>query len=86
MHLGETLLPWNSKDKKCCLYKTSYAAAPVRVLGDFITKFSALHATNFRRTYKNQKFFLIHKQHISEETRLVISRLLRVFSKKRSTN
>jgi hypothetical protein len=32
-----------------------YVVAPVRVLGDVIAKFSALHATNFGRTYKNQK-------------------------------
>jgi hypothetical protein len=38
MHLGETLPPWNSKDKKCCLYETPYVAAPVRVLGDVIAK------------------------------------------------
>ncbi len=38
MHLGEALPPWNSKDKKCCLYKTLYVAAPVRVLGDVIAK------------------------------------------------
>ncbi len=38
MHLGETLLPWKSKDKKCCLCKMPYVAAPVRVLGDGIAK------------------------------------------------
>ncbi len=38
MRLRETLPPWNSKDKKCCLFKTPYVAAPVRVLGDVITK------------------------------------------------
>jgi hypothetical protein len=38
MHLGETLPPWNSKDKKCCLHETPYVAAPVRVLGDVIAK------------------------------------------------
>ncbi len=29
--LVETLPLWNSKDKKCCLCKTPYVAAPVRV-------------------------------------------------------
>ncbi len=53
MHLGETLLPWKSKDKKCCLYKTPGVAAPVRVLGDVIAKFSALRVTTFGRTYNN---------------------------------
>jgi hypothetical protein len=38
MRQGKTLPLWNSKDKKCCLYETPYAAAPVRVLGDVITK------------------------------------------------
>jgi hypothetical protein len=38
MRLGETLLSWKSKDKKCCLYKMPYVAAPVRVLGDIIAK------------------------------------------------
>ncbi len=38
MRLGETLLWWNSKDKKCCLYKTPYVAAPMRVLGEVIAK------------------------------------------------
>ncbi len=38
MHLGETLPPWNSKGKKCCLYKTPCVAAPMRVLGDAIAK------------------------------------------------
>ena len=55
MHLGETLLLWKSKDKKCCLYETPYVAAPVRILDDVIEKFYALRATNFGRTYKNQK-------------------------------
>jgi hypothetical protein len=57
MRLGETLLPWNSKDKKCCLYKTPYVAAPIRVLGDVIAKFYALRATSYRCTYKSQIFF-----------------------------
>ncbi len=35
LHLGQR---WNSKDKKCCLYKMPYVAAPRRVLGDVITK------------------------------------------------
>ncbi len=29
---GVPLPPWNSKDKKCCLYKTPYVTAPMRVL------------------------------------------------------
>ncbi len=61
MHLGETLLPWKSNNKKCCLYKMPYVAAPMRVLGDIITKFSALRPTYFGRSYKNQKFFLVHE-------------------------
>jgi hypothetical protein len=31
MRLGETLLPRKSKDKKCCLYKMPYIAAPARL-------------------------------------------------------
>ncbi len=57
MHLGETLLPWKSKDKKCCLYETPYIAAPIWVLGDVITKFYALRATSYRCTYKSQNLF-----------------------------
>jgi hypothetical protein len=68
MRLGETLLPWKSKGKKCCLYETPYVAAPVRVLGDVIAKFSTLLVTNFGCTYNNQKFFLVHKRQVSEET------------------
>ncbi len=37
MRPWETLLLWNSKEKKCCLYKMPYIAAPIRVLGDVIT-------------------------------------------------
>ncbi len=57
MHLGETLLPWNSKDKKCCLYKTPYIAAPIWISGDIIAKFYAQCATSYRCTYKSQNFF-----------------------------
>ncbi len=86
MHLGDTLLLWKSKDKKCCLYKTPSVAASVRVLGDVIAKFSILRMTNFGGTYKNQKFFLVHEWQVSQETCLVISRLLRTFSTRRSTS
>jgi hypothetical protein len=34
----ETLPPWNSKDKKCCLYETPYVIAPMRKIGDVIEK------------------------------------------------
>ncbi len=57
MRLGETLLPWNSKEKKCCLYEMPYVAAPIWVLGDVIAKFYALRATSYRRIYKSQIFF-----------------------------
>ncbi len=57
MCLGETLLPWKSKDKKCCLYETPYIAALIWVLGDVIAKFSALRRTSYRCTYKSQIFF-----------------------------
>ncbi len=36
MHPWETLLPWKSKEMKCCLYEMPYVAAPIRVLGDII--------------------------------------------------
>jgi hypothetical protein len=58
---GETLLPWNSKEKKRCLYETPDIAAPIQVLGDVIAKFYALRATSYRRTYKSQNIFLVHK-------------------------
>ncbi len=38
LRLGVPLPPWNSKDKKHCLYETPYVAAPLRVLGDVIAK------------------------------------------------
>jgi hypothetical protein len=57
MSLGETLLLWKSKDKKCCLYKMPYIAAPIWVLGDVITNFYALRATSYRCTYKSQNCF-----------------------------
>ncbi len=57
MHLGETLLLSKSKDKKCCLYKMPYIAAPIWVLGDVIVKFYALRKTSFRRTYKSKNLF-----------------------------
>ncbi len=86
MCLGETLLPWKSKDKMCCLYETPFVAAPVTVLGDVIAYFFALRATNFQCTYKNRKFFLVHEGQVSQETRHVISRLLHTFSTRRSTS
>ncbi len=86
MRLGETLLPWKSKDKKCCLYETSYVAAPIWVLGDVNAKFFALRATSYRCTYKSQICFLVHKWRVSEETRLVILRLLREICTRRSTS
>jgi hypothetical protein len=57
MCLGETLLPWKFKDKKCCLYKMPYVPAPIWVLGDIIAKFYPLRATSYRCTYKSQIFF-----------------------------
>ncbi len=57
MCLGETLLLWKSKDKKCCLYKTPYVPAPIWVLGEVIAKFSTLRATSYRCIYKSQIFF-----------------------------
>jgi hypothetical protein len=43
------------------LYEMPYVAAPMRVLGDVIAKFSTLFVTNFGLTYKNQIFLLVHK-------------------------
>ncbi len=57
MRLGENLLPWKSKDKKCSLYKTPYVAARIWVLGEVIMIFSALRATSYRCTSKSQIFF-----------------------------
>ncbi len=84
--LGETLLPWKSKDKKWCLYKTLYVTAPIWVLGDIIAKFYALCMTFYRRTYNSWFFFLVHEWCVSEETRLVISRLLCKMTTRRSTS
>ncbi len=57
MCLGETLLPWKSKDKKCCLYETPYVESPIWVLSDVIAKFFSLRATSYRCTYKSKIFF-----------------------------
>jgi hypothetical protein len=57
MRPWETLLLWNSKEKKCCLYKTPYVAAPIQVLDDVIAKSYALRVTSYRRTYKSQNSF-----------------------------
>jgi hypothetical protein len=57
MHLGKNLLLWKSKDKKCCLYETLYATAPIWVLSDISVKFSALCTTSYRLTYKSRFFF-----------------------------
>ncbi len=79
--LGVPLPPWNSKDKKCCLYKTPYVAAPIKETGDITAKNYALCTTT-----RNRFFFLIHEWHVSEENRLIISRLLCAFSTKMSTS
>jgi hypothetical protein len=62
-----------------------YIAAPIWILHDVIAKFYALCATSYRCTYKSQNF-LVHEWRVSEETRLVISRLLREISMRRSTS
>ncbi len=53
-----------------------YVTAPIWVLGDVIAKCSALHTTSYRH----------HEWCNSEETHLVISRLLREISMRRSTS
>ncbi len=63
MRLGKTLLLWKYKDKKCCLYKTSYVAAPTWVLGGVNTKFYALRAFSYRCTYKSKFFFCSQVTH-----------------------
>ncbi len=42
---------------KCCLYETPYVAAPIRETGWLHLVNSALRATFYRHTYKNQNFF-----------------------------
>ncbi len=68
MRLGETLLPWKSKDKKCCLYETPYVAASIWVLGDVIAKFYAPCMTSYRCTYKSQIFFGSRVTHFWRDT------------------
>ncbi len=82
MRLGETLLPWNSKEKKCCLYETPYIAAPnIRWRHRKIL----CPTTDFQQTHLQEPdFFLVHEWRISEETHLVISRLLWEISTRRS--
>ncbi len=57
MHPWETLLLWTSKVKKCCLYKTPYVAAPIRVPRWGHCKFYTLCTTSYICTYKSQNFF-----------------------------
>jgi hypothetical protein len=85
MHPWESLLPWISKDKKCCLYEMPYVAAPTWVLGDIITKSYALCATSYRCTYKSHFFFGSRVTHF-KETHFVISRLPHEISTRRSTS
>jgi hypothetical protein len=61
MRLGETLPPWKSKDKKCCLYETPYVAAPVRVLGDIIAKPTLYERIPLDASTRTGFFFLVHK-------------------------
>ncbi len=81
MCLGETLLPWKSKDKKCCLYETPYIAAPIWILGDIIAKFYSLHATSYRCTYKSQNFFGSWVMHFWRDTSHHIETPIRNFYK-----
>ena len=46
----------------------------------------AWHVNTFGSTYKNQRFFLVHEWRVSVETCLIIWRLLRAFSTRRSTS
>ncbi len=46
----------------------------------------ALQANSFGHTYKNQKLFLVHDWCFSVENHLIILRLLRAFSMRRSTS
>ncbi len=60
MRPWETLLPWNSKEMKCCLYETPYITAPIRVLGDVI-----VNSTPYTRLPTDAptraSFFLVHE-------------------------
>ncbi len=84
MRLGETLLPWNSKEKKCCLDETPYIAAPnIRWRHRKILR----PTTDFLQTHLQvPDYFLVHEWRVSEETRLVILRLLWEISMRRSTS
>jgi hypothetical protein len=86
MHLGETLLAWKSKDKKCCLYVTPYIAAPIWVLGDVIAKFYPLLRDFLQTHLEEWVFFLVHEWRLSEVTCLIISRLICEISTSRSTS
>ncbi len=77
MHLGETLFPWKSKDKKCCLYKTPYVAAPIWILGDILQNSTPnTWLSTDAPTRARILFFWVCEWQVSEETRLIILRLL----------
>ncbi len=76
MHLGETLVLSLRDALRCSTSKS------IRWRH---RKSYALRANSFGRTYKNQNFFLVHEWRVSVENHLIILRLLRAFSMRRST-
>ncbi len=63
-------LQQETKQPKCCLYKTPYVAAPVRETGDVITR-TPLYAWLPTDAPIRTRFFLVHKKRVSQETRLI---------------
>ncbi len=84
LHLGVPLPPWNSKDKKCCLYKAAYIAAPVRVLGDIIAKTTPYAWLPLDAPTRTRKFSWFTGD-VFFWRPVSLSRLLCAFSMRRST-
>ncbi len=86
LHLGETLPPWKSKEKKCCLFKTPYVAAPMRQIGDVIVWTTPYAQLSMDAPTRKPEFLMVLKGRVSEETCLIISRLPHPFSTRKSTS
>ncbi len=85
MHLGETLLPWKAKDKKLSLRDALRRSTHLSIRWRHRKILRPMR--NFLQMHLQElEFMLVHEWRISEETHLVISRLLREISPRRSTS
>ncbi len=86
MHLGETLLQLKSKDKKCMLSLRDTLPCSTRLSIRWGHCKILCPTCNFLQTHLQETFFWVHKWCISEETHLVIFKLLHKISTSRSTS